>query len=52
MIKSKGIIAISGDDITSEDVDRALDMARNGVDLPNKEILKVIPEYFVVDLEE
>lgn len=27
-------------------------MARNGVDLPNKEILKVIPEYFVVDLEE
>lgn len=27
-------------------------MARNGVDLPNKEILKVIPEYFVVDMEE
>lgn len=52
VIKSKGIIAISWDDITSEDVDRALDMARNGVDLPNKEILKVIPEYFVVDLEE
>lgn len=27
-------------------------MAKNGVDLPNREILKVIPEYFVVDLEE
>jgi cell division protein FtsA len=52
VIKSKWIIAISGDEITTEDVDRALDMARNGVDLPNKEILKVIPEYFVVDMEE
>jgi len=27
-------------------------MAKNGVDLPNKEILKVIPEHFTVDLEE
>lgn len=27
-------------------------MAKNGVDMPNKEILKVIPEYFVVDLED
>jgi len=27
-------------------------MARNGIDLPNREILKVVPEYFVVDLEE
>jgi cell division protein FtsA len=27
-------------------------MARNGVDLPNKEILKVIPENFCVDMEE
>ena len=52
VISSKGIIAISGDEITGEDVDRVLDMAKNGVDLPNREILKVIPEYFVVDLEE
>lgn len=52
VISSKGIIAISGDEITSEDVDRVLDMAKNGVDLPNREILKVIPEYFVVDMEE
>ena len=27
-------------------------MARNGVDLPNREILKVVPEYFIVDYEE
>ncbi len=52
VITSKGIIAVSGDEILPEDVDRSLDMAKNGVDLPNKEILKIIPEYFVVDLEE
>lgn len=52
VISSKGIIAVSGDEITSEDVDRVLDMAKNWVDIPNREILKVIPEYFVVDLEE
>jgi len=27
-------------------------MTKNGIDIPNKEILKVIPENFVVDLEE
>lgn len=27
-------------------------MARNGIDLPNREILKVVPDFFVVDLEE
>jgi cell division protein FtsA len=27
-------------------------MSRSGVDLPNREILKVIPEEFVVDIEE
>jgi cell division protein FtsA len=27
-------------------------MAKNGVDLPNREILKVIPENFIVDLEK
>ena len=52
VVTSKGIIAVSGDEISSEDIDRVLDMARNGVDLPNKEILKVVPEYFIVDLEE
>jgi hypothetical protein len=29
-----------------------MEMAKNGVELPNREILKVIPEYFVVDLED
>ena len=52
VIKNKWIIAVSNEDITSDDVDRVLDMAKNGVDLPNREILKVIPEEFVVDLEE
>ncbi len=49
---SKWVIAISGNEITSEDIDRVLDMAKNAVNLPNSEVLKVIPEYFVVDLEE
>ncbi len=52
VVTSKWIIAVSGEEITEEDIDRVLDMAKNWVDLPNKEILKVIPEYFVVDLED
>ncbi len=52
VITSKWIIAISWDEITQDDIDRVLDMAKNGIDLPNREILKVVPEYFVVDVEE
>ena len=52
VITSKGIIAVSGEEILPEDVDRSLDMAKSGIDLPNREILKIIPEYFVVDLEQ
>lgn len=52
VISSKWIIAVSGDEVSADDVERVLDMARNGIDLPNREILKVVPEYFVVDLEE
>ena len=52
VVVGKWIIAISWDEITSADIDRVLDMARNWVDLPNREILKVVPEYFVVDYEE
>ena len=52
VIVNKWVIAISWDEITWEDVERVLDMAKSWVDMPNKEILKVIPEYFVVDLEE
>ncbi len=52
VIKSKWVIAVSSNEITHDDVDRALEMARNWVELPNREILKVLPEYFVVDLED
>ncbi|NDK08133.1 cell division protein FtsA [Candidatus Gracilibacteria bacterium] len=52
VIKSKGVIAIAGSEISHDDLDRAMEMAKNGVELPNREILKVIPEYFVVDLED
>jgi len=52
VITNRGIIAVSGDEILPEDVDRALDMAKNGIDMPNREILKIIPEHFVVDLED
>ncbi len=51
VIKNKWVIAVSGWEISEDDIDRALDMAKNGVDLPNREILKVIPENFIVDLE-
>lgn len=51
VIQSKGIVAISSEEVREDDIDRVLDMAKNGVDLPNKEILKVIPDSFVVDLE-
>lgn len=52
VIKSKWVIAVAWSEITHDDVDRAMEMARNWVELPNREILKVIPEYFVVDLED
>lgn len=49
---NKWIIAVSGEEIDYSDIDRALDMAKNWVDLPNREILKVIPDTFTVDVEE
>lgn len=52
VVNNKWIIAVSGDEIKNDDVIRVLDMARNGVELPNREILKVIPDNFTVDLEE
>jgi cell division ATPase FtsA len=52
VVDNKGIVAISGTEIDADDIDRVLDMAKNGVQLPNRDILKVIPDYFVVDLEE
>ena len=49
---SRWVIAISWNEVTAQDVDRVLDMAKNAINLSNREILKVIPEYFIVDLEE
>ena len=51
VLTNKGIIAVSWDEINQDDVDRVLDMTRNWVDFPNREILKVIPESFSVDIE-
>lgn len=52
VFRNKWVVAITGWEISEQDIDRALEMAKNWVDLPNKEILKVIPENFTVDLEE
>lgn len=52
VVTGRGVIAISWDEIEQSDVDRVLDMARSGVDFPNREILKVIPESFSVDIED
>lgn len=52
VIRSKWIISVSWSEVSEDDIDRALDKAKSWVDMPNKEILKVVPENFVVDLEE
>lgn len=52
VIKNKWIISISGNEITEDDINRAIDKVESWIDIQNKEILKVIPENFIVDLEE
>lgn len=52
VIVNKWITATHWEEVTTEDVDRVLEMAKSWVDMPNKDILKVIPEYFSVDLEQ
>lgn len=52
VFRNKWVVAVTWWEVSEEDIDRALEMAKNWVDLPNKEILKVIPEHFSVDLEE
>ena len=37
---------------TSANVNRALDMSQNGVDMLNKSVLKVVPEIFSLDIEK
>lgn len=52
VIKNKWIISISGSEIMEDDIKRVLDKVESWIDIQNKRILKVIPESFVVDLEE
>lgn len=52
VVDNKWIVAISWEEIESSDVERVLDMAKNGLSTPNREVVKVIPDSFVVDLEE
>ena len=49
--RKSGIVAVAGLDVTEDDVNRALDISQNGVDLMNRTVLKVIPESFSLDLE-
>lgn len=52
VIDNRWIIAISWEEIENSDIERVLDMAKNWINLPNREILKVIPDNFIVDLED
>jgi cell division protein FtsA len=49
--RKTGIVAVGGIEVSEDDVNRALDISQNGVDLMNRSILKVIPESFGLDLE-
>lgn len=46
---SKGVIAISGNEITEEDMHRVLDAAQAVSMPPNRRILRIIPKSFSVD---
>jgi cell division protein FtsA len=52
--ESKGVIAVSRTDgeITADDTIRAVDAARITPNKPNREILHVIPETFIIDGQE
>lgn len=51
---SKGIIAVSktNNEITEEDVERAIESSRTVLSPPNYEILHVIPKSFIIDNQE
>jgi len=52
VVENKGIISISGGEIETADIERVLDMAKNGMTTANREILKVVPESYSVDMED
>lgn len=47
-----GIVSIPHQEVSEDDVNRALDMSQNGVDMLNKTVLKVVPEIFSLDIEK
>ena len=49
MITNTGIVAVPSQEITEDDINRALDMAQNGVDMTNRTVVKVIPETYTLD---
>lgn len=49
--QKSGIVPVAGTEVTEDDVQRALDMCQSGVDLMNRDVLKVVPESFGLDLE-
>jgi cell division protein FtsA len=48
-VVNSAIVAIPHAEVTEDDVNRALDMSQNGVDLQNRTVLKVVPESFSLD---
>ena len=52
--QSKGVIAVSRTDgeITVEDMERAVEAARITPNKPNREILHIVPEMFIIDGQE
>src|SRR5437870_13032121 len=46
---SKGIVAVSGDEISKQDVDRANEVARAQAIPPDRELLHAIPQEYTVD---
>lgn len=51
VVTNNGIISVPHGEVSTEDVNRVLDMSQNGVDLMNKVVLKVIPQAFTLDME-
>ncbi len=49
--RRSGIVAVAGLEVSEDDINRALDMSQNGIDMTNRTVLKVIPESFSLDLE-
>lgn len=52
VIDNKWVIAVTWTEVTTSDVERVLDMTKTWVELPNRTVLKVIPDTFTVDIEE